>query len=61
MKFHVNANCIGCGLCEGLCPEVFRMTDAGTACAIDEDVDSALETAALETQGGCPASAIETI
>ena len=23
--------CIGCGLCEGTCPEVFRMNDAGKA------------------------------
>ena len=23
--------CIGCGLCEGTCPEVFRMNDEGKA------------------------------
>lgn len=26
MKFHVNADCIGCGLCVSTCPEVFTMT-----------------------------------
>ena len=31
MKFHVNADCIGCGLCVSTCPEVFTMTDGGTA------------------------------
>ena len=25
MKFHVNADCIGCGLCVSTCPEVFTM------------------------------------
>ena len=30
MKFHVNADCIGCGLCVSTCPEVFTMTDGGT-------------------------------
>ena len=33
MKFHVNADCIGCGLCVSTCPEVFTMTDGGTAAA----------------------------
>ena len=32
MKFKVNQDtCIGCGLCEGTCPAVFHMTDAGVA------------------------------
>ena len=34
MKYFVNDGCIGCGLCEGTCPEVFHMTDAGVAAAI---------------------------
>lgn len=43
MKYVVNDGCIGCGLCEGTCPEVFSMTDAGVAVAIDADVpDDAL-------------------
>lgn len=29
--------CIGCGLCEGTCPEVFRMNDEGKAEAYSGD------------------------
>ena len=51
MKFHVNADCIGCGLCVSTCPEVFTMTDGGTAAA-------APATDAMQT---CPVSAIESV
>ena len=59
MKYVVNDGCIGCGLCEGACPEVFSMSDAGVAVAIDTDVpDDALDTAA-EAKDGCAVGAIE--
>lgn len=59
MKYVVNDGCIGCGLCEGTCPEVFSITDAGVAVAVDTDVpDDALDTAA-EAKDGCPVGAIE--
>ncbi|MHB1136161.1 MAG: ferredoxin [Coriobacteriia bacterium] len=29
--------CIGCGLCEQACPEVFRMGEDGLAMVIDDD------------------------
>ena len=29
--------CIGCGLCEQTCPEVFRIGEDGLAYVIDED------------------------
>lgn len=56
MEFRVNSNCIGCGLCVSLVPEVFAMTDAGTAEVIRQPEDPA---PALEAQEQCPASAIE--
>jgi ferredoxin len=59
MKFHVNENCIGCGLCNGTCPAVFEMTDSGVAQALDIDVDGATAASAIEAMDGCPASAIE--
>ncbi|MBQ1820772.1 MAG: ferredoxin [Clostridia bacterium] len=34
----VNEGCIGCGLCEGTCPEVFHMTDDGIAAATETEV-----------------------
>ena len=47
MKFKVNENCIGCGLCEGTCPAVFHMTDAGVAEAIPDEVPAGEEANAL--------------
>ena len=59
MKYYVNESCIGCGLCSGTCPEVFSMSDAGVAVAIEADVpEGALESAA-EAMDGCPVGAIE--
>ena len=29
MKATVNEDCIGCGMCEGTCPEVFAIGDEG--------------------------------
>lgn len=59
MKFHVNENCIGCGLCEGTCPAVFHLTGAGVAEAAEGEVGAADEAAALDAQQGCPVGAIE--
>lgn len=61
MKFHVNESCIGCGLCESTCPEVFHVTEENVAVAVEQDVDAALEASALEAQDGCPVSAIEQV
>lgn len=58
MKFFVNESCIGCGLCTGACPEVFTMTDAGVAEAIQDEVDAALEASADAALDGCPVGAI---
>ena len=53
MKYAVNENCIGCGLCVGLCPEVFAMTDEGVAAAVTDEVP--------ETAESCPVDAIEEL
>lgn len=56
MQYFVNDNCIGCGLCASICPEVFEMTDTGLAEAVDQDVSAE---SAEEAMQGCPVNAIE--
>ena len=58
MTAHVNENCIGCGLCTGICPTAFLMTDEGVAAARDE-IFPEQEAQAREAAESCPAGAIE--
>ena len=59
MKYIVNDDCIGCGLCAGICPAVFSMTEDGTASAIKAEVPATVQDSAEEAKDGCPVSAIE--
>lgn len=61
MKYRVSDECIGCGLCVDTCPEVFSMSDEGTAQAIEEDVPAEAEASAEDAMSGCPVGAIEQI
>lgn len=56
MKYFVNETCVGCGLCTGICPDVFEMTDEGFARALDVDTNNS---AAREAMDSCPVGAIE--
>ncbi|MCI6652834.1 MAG: ferredoxin [Ruminococcus sp.] len=58
MKSKVNENCIGCGLCNSICPEVFSMTDEGFATA-SSDISEAQEESVQEAADSCPVDAIE--
>ena len=58
MNVHVNENCIGCGLCTTMCPDVFTMTDEGVAAARDE-IFPEQEGQVQEAAESCPVSAIE--
>lgn len=59
MKVHVNSNCIGCGLCASTCPDVFLITDGGTAGVFCQEVPPELEEQVQAAAGTCPVSAIE--
>ena len=57
MKACVNSNCIGCGLCNGICPEIFTMGDDGLAHGAE--FDAALLDLVQEARDSCPVSAID--
>lgn len=59
MKYLVNENCIGCGLCTNICPDVFAMSDEGTAIASGNDVPAECLEKADEAAHSCPVDAIE--
>lgn len=50
--------CISCGLCETLCPEVFRMADDGYAEVYVDPVPESAEDAAKDAADSCPVSVI---
>ncbi len=60
MKMKVNKECIGCGLCPEICPEVFLMQEDGFAKAVEDNVPKEFENSAKEAMDSCPVSAIET-
>lgn len=49
--------CVGCGLCAGTAPDVFRMNDEDKAEAYAEVADAA-KAEAVEAMDGCPVQAI---
>lgn len=54
----VNSNCIGCGLCVSICPEVFEIGDNGLSQVIHE-VSESLERTASQARESCPVNAID--
>lgn len=57
MKAEVLDGCIGCGLCEGTCPSVFKLGEDGLSHVIGE-VTAANEEAAHDAEQGCPVNVI---
>lgn len=59
MKAHVDKDtCIGCGMCEGICPDVYSMDDDGKAEAIKSEVPDDKKDSAKEAAESCPVDAI---
>lgn len=56
--FKVNENCIGCGACTAVCPDVFELNDEGLAENIIGDVPAELADSAKEAMESCPVEAI---
>lgn len=54
----VESDCIGCGSCEAVCPEIFRLNDDGLAEAYVNPVPSELEEKAKEAAAMCPVNVI---
>lgn len=60
MKYLVNDNCIGCGLCAATCPLAFEIGDDAQAHVTMEDVPDELQELADKAMDECPVGAIET-
>ena len=65
-KFKVNENCISCGACVAIAPEVFDFNDDMQASAKKENniidkMDDETKEKAMNALEGCPVSAIELI
>lgn len=59
MKAFVDKDaCIGCGLCEGICPKVFKMNVDGKADASEDEILEILIENAKEAENQCPVGAI---
>ncbi|MDY6867027.1 MAG: ferredoxin [Chloroflexota bacterium] len=53
--------CLGCGICEGLAPEVFSMANEPFAEVLVDPVPEEFEEAVRESAEECPEEAIEII
>lgn len=59
----MNANvdkdtCIGCGMCESICPDIFVMDDDGKSKVIVSDVPADNQDEAKDAAEACPVNAI---
>lgn len=53
--------CISCGMCIDICPEVFSYNDESKSVAIDGKIPKELEDGAVESANQCPVDAISII
>ena len=50
--------CVGCGLCAGICPEIFEMNDEGIAVGSEDEISDNFIESAKDAKEQCPVSAI---
>ena len=53
--------CIGCGMCESICPVVFEIDEEGKAQVIMQDVPMGSWELAKDARDACPASVITIV
>lgn len=58
MKAYVSDDCISCGICPDVCPEVFQFGDDGLAHPIVDEVPPEVEDKARQACEECPVDAI---
>ncbi|MDT8718801.1 ferredoxin [Clostridium sp. 19966] len=59
MKAYVDKDaCIGCGLCESVCSEVFFMDDDGKAQAVEAEILASKVSEVQDAASSCPVGAI---
>lgn len=59
MKAVVNRdNCIGCGACESICPDVFQIDDEGVSKVVCDDFSNVDEETLNDAVSSCPTGAI---
>ncbi len=62
MKVKVNQEaCIGCGACEAISDELFKINDAGLSEPVSEEVSEDKVETAKEIIESCPTGAIEEV
>ncbi len=60
MKAYVDKDqCIGCGVCPTICPEVFEMSGDNVAVVIGDSVPEGAKSDAVSAQESCPVDAIK--
>ena len=60
MKAYVNQeDCISCGLCVSVCPDVFQFNDNDKSEAIQDEIPKDVIDCAKEARDGCPVSVID--
>lgn len=60
MKIKVNKDkCLGCGMCVGICPDVYDFDDDGLATSNNDNINDENIEEVKEAINSCPVGAIE--